>query len=314
MTTVRLHGTGTPESVQAAYDRLEGLMDAFEVVLTVNELREAERGDPGLAELSLYVAAHDEASLRAQAALDLGADALDALPEREDLPETDWVAHALEGLPAVRVGRMVVHGGHDRGVVRPGDIGLHIEAGLAFGTGHHGTTAACLDALQRLARRRRFTAMLDVGTGSGVLAIALARLLRRPVLATDIDPVATATARDNARLNGVGPLVGFVTAAGLDAPMFRQGWRFDLIVANILAGPLKRLAPQMARAVAPDACLVLSGILNRQAPGVEAVYRNCGMVVTGRLERGDWTTLMLTRRGTRPSRKPGRGRRRARAS
>src|SRR5690606_36419126 len=158
-----------------------------------------------------------------------------------ELPDIDWVAHTLEALNPVRAGRFLLHGAHDRGRARPGELGIEIEAGLAFGTGHHGTTAGCLELITDVVRRERLRNALDLGTGSAVLAIALAKLARIPVLATDIDPVATEVAAGNVRLNGVDDLVECVTATGFDHPVFADRGPFDLILATILTGPLIEL-------------------------------------------------------------------------
>ena len=221
---------------------------------------------------------------------------LDDDVERTDFGETDWVAETLRALSPVRAGRFLVHGSHDRDVPRPGDIALEIDAGLAFGTGHHGTTAGCLLALERVLRRGRPHRMMDVGTGSGVLAIATAKATRQRVLATDIDPVAVRVARENARLNGVGSLVRCATAAGFEAPAFDAFGRADLLLANILAGPLKRLAAPMRRHLAPGATVILSGLLPHQRAALVAHYRLQGLA----LQRADvlagWLTLTMVRK------------------
>ncbi len=159
------------------------------------------------------------------------------------LPDQDWIRLSQEGLPPVRAGRFFVYGAHDAGTVPKGVIAMKIEAGLAFGTGHHETTALCLAALSELARRRRYRKVLDLGCGTGLLAIGAAKLWKRPVLASDIDPVAVAVTRENARANGAGPLVRAVTADGLTHPILAGAAPYDLVIANILAGPLTRLAP-----------------------------------------------------------------------
>ena len=166
------------------------------------------------------------------------------LLESEALPDIDWVARSLEGLKPVRAGRFFVHGAHDRTLSHVGSIAIEIEAGLAFGTGHHGTTAGCLEMIDRVVRRERPRNALDLGAGSAVLAIAVAKLGRIPVLATDIDPVAIRVARQNVRLNGASAYVQAVTATGFHHPAFAANAPFDLIVANILARPLMQLAPE----------------------------------------------------------------------
>ena len=215
---------------------------------------------------------------------------------RERLPDEDWVARSLEGLSPVVTDRFVVHGAHDRARVSGGRIGIEIEAGRAFGTGHHGTTVGCLRAIERIVARGRISHALDLGTGTGVLAIAIARLGRIAVLATDIDPVAVEVAAHNARANGVGPRVRCVLANGPAHPHLNAKAPFPLVVANILAGPLVRMAGPIARTVTPDGGrLVLSGLLDRQARPVLAAYRARGMVPLRRESIGGWTTLTLAR-------------------
>ena len=212
---------------------------------------------------------------------------------RAELPDEDWVTRSLTALAPVRAGGFVVHGSHDRGVARAGETAVEIDAARAFGTGHHGTTAGCLVALDRLLKRRRPRHVLDLGTGSGVLAIALARRARRPVLATDIDPLAVRIARDNARLNGVGTLVRAETATGLAHSAIRSNAPYDLIVANILAGPLRAMAPAIARHLAPGGSVVLSGLLERQRAAVVAAYRAQGLRLERTVRREGWATLTL---------------------
>ena len=162
--------------------------------------------------------------------------------ETEVIYQTDWVEETLRQLSPVRAGRFVIHGSHDKQTIGFNDIGVEIDAGLAFGTGHHGTTAGCLEMLEKELKRRTFSNSLDLGTGSGVLAIALAKATKTKVLASDIDPVSTIVAKENARLNGVGNLVSCVTATGFNHPMITANKPYDLIIANILARPLQQLA------------------------------------------------------------------------
>ena len=245
-----------------------------------------------------FSAPPDEWAVRSLVGLAAGKEAANALVFSE-IAATDWVKTSLAGLAPVSVGRFLVHGRHDRARLKPNQIGIEIEAALAFGTGHHGTTRGCLEALDRIARcrdrsRRR---TLDVGTGSGVLAIAAARVLRARVLASDIDGLAVAVARHNAALNGVGRLVEVARADGVGAACFRRRGPFDLVFANILLGPLKRLAPPLQRLLAPDARLVLSGLVSAQAPAAVAVYRAHGLVLERKLVRENWVTLVLRRPG-----------------
>lgn len=214
------------------------------------------------------------------------------------IAKQDWVQNALSGLKPVRAGRILVHGAHDRAHKRPNDISVEIEAALAFGTGHHGTTLGCLRALDQILKRRRPRQILDVGTGTGVLAIAAARLLRQAVASGDIDPVAVDTARVNAQRNGAGAFVRPVLAAGLRHP--RLIGQYDLIFANILAKPLRLLAPAIAQAASFDAELVLSGLLSRDVPGVLAAYRAQNFFLAQRGDIDGWATLRLSRNGSCP--------------
>jgi ribosomal protein L11 methyltransferase len=236
----------------------------------------------------------DEAALRALVAAASDAATAQTLAF-ETLAPTDWVRKSLEGLKPVDAGRFVVHGSHDRSRVRANRIGIQIEAALAFGTGHHGTTRGCLLALDRILKGRRPRTILDVGTGSGVLAIAAARALRRPVLASDIDARAVTIARENARLNRAGTFIETLHRAGTGTRRFRQRAPFDLIFANILLEPLRVLATPMARLVAPNGQVVLSGLLLAQATPALASYRARGLVLSRRIRLEGWATLVLTR-------------------
>lgn len=218
-----------------------------------------------------------------------------AEPEIAPLPDEDWVARSLAGLPPVRAGRYLVHGSHDRHRRKSSDIAIEIEAGQAFGTGHHGTTAGVLRAIEAAGRRRRFRNALDLGTGSGVLAIGIARAFRIPVLATDIDPVAAVVAEENVRLNGVAGLVTVAAAPGFRHPVFADRARFDLLVANILAGPLIRMAPAIAARLAAGGTLILSGILPSQANAVIAAYVGQRLALARRSELDGWSTLVFGR-------------------
>jgi len=215
----------------------------------------------------------------------------------EPLPDQDWIRLSQEGLPPVRAGRFFVYGAHDAGAVPPGVIPMKIEAGLAFGTGHHETTALCLSVLSDIARQRAFRNVLDLGTGTGLLAIGAVKLWRRRVLASDIDPVAVEVTRDNARANGVAPMIRAVTADGLTHPVLAAGAPYDLIIANILAGPLTFLAPSIVKALAPGGMLVLSGLLHNQENMVLSFYHRLRFL--GRRRMGPWSALILEKPGAR---------------
>lgn len=214
----------------------------------------------------------------------------------DGLADQNWVARSLEGLPPVEAGRLVVAGAHAAAAVPPNKRLLLIEASLAFGSGHHATTLTCLLALDHLMKTmRRPRRALDVGTGSGVLALGAAALWRAPVVATDIDAVAVAAATANARANGLSRDVTAVTAIGVAHPSVRACAPYDLVMANILAGPLTALAPALTACLAPGGALILSGILSTQARGVFARYRAQGLILRRRFIRGEWTTLLLAR-------------------
>jgi ribosomal protein L11 methyltransferase len=215
----------------------------------------------------------------------------------ETIAAQDWVAASLAELKPVIAGRFTVHGAHDRAALAPNRIGVEIEAALAFGTGHHGTTRGCLLALDGLIRQQRPRRILDIGTGTGVLAIAAAKASRQPVLASDIDREAVRIARENARLNGCAGLVACVHAAGLSAARFRARAPFDLVFANILLAPLTRLARPMREVLAPGARVVLSGLLATQENAAIAAYRPHGLVLVRRIPLGEWVTLVLRKRG-----------------
>ena len=205
----------------------------------------------------------------------------------------DWVRASLEDLVPVPAGRFVVHGQHDRDRVAPNKLGIEIEAALAFGTGHHGTTRGCLLLLDHVLKAWRPRRVLDLGTGTGVLAIAAARALHEKVLASDIDPPSVQVARENARLNVAGHLVQAIRATGFSAPQFVAAAPFDLVLANILANPLRQLAAPMARHLAPSALVILSGLLTPQAPSVIAAYRARGLVPVRHLRIEGWSSLLL---------------------
>jgi ribosomal protein L11 methyltransferase len=303
-TSTRLMRLTADEATCArAATALEELLDPEHTALATSI------ADDAMPILEVYFeTAPDEAALRAAIAA-ATSNAVARAVTFEDVTAQDWVAASLAGLAPVRAGRIVVHGAHDRGRVPQNAIGIEIEDALAFGTGHHGTTRGCLLALAALAKRgigtkgrkrsrrgpSRGVRVLDLGTGTAVLAIAAAKLLRRPVLASDIDPVAVRVAQANAHANNVGGLINFVCAAGVAHRRFRAGARYDLIFANILLGPLKALARPASSLLAPGGRIVLSGLLPAHANAALSAYRAQGLRLERRLTLEGWTTLVLTR-------------------
>ena len=236
----------------------------------------------------------DEEGLRELVAAAAGDEAA-AMVEFGVTEKADWVANALAGLAPVRAGRVLVHGAHDRDKVGASDIGVEIEAGLAFGTGHHGTTRGCLMHFDRLLKRRRPRKVLDVGCGAGVLAIAAAKVLHRKVWLGDIDPVAVEVANANARLNGVGVIAQALVSRGVENRALRDGGRFDVVFANILAKPLRLLAPSLAGVTTPDGEAIVSGLLYADVPGVLAAWRAQGFYLRERIDLEGWASLRLSR-------------------
>ncbi len=244
-------------------------------------------------EASIYMMKADEDEVLPRVKACLESEPEGAAIQREVLPDVDWVAKSLEGLKPVRAGRFLVHGSHDRDKVRKGDIAIEIDAGQAFGTGHHGTTAGCLEVIEQVVRARHPRNALDLGTGSGVLAIAVRKLSHIPVLATDIDPVATRVAAENVRANGIASGIAMETAPGFHSTAFSRHGPFDLIIANILARPLMRMAPDLVRHLAPGGSVVLSGILASQRWKVLSAYNGVKLRHVRTIWRNGWATIHL---------------------
>ncbi|MBO6633263.1 50S ribosomal protein L11 methyltransferase [Parvibaculum sp.] len=211
----------------------------------------------------------------------------------DPVPDEDWVARSLEGLEPVRAGRFFVYGSHDAEKVPSGTIPLLVDAGQAFGTGHHETTAGCLEFISEMLRPGVPLNALDIGTGTGVLAIAIAKLARVNVLASDIDPVAVRVTKANARANGVAPFITALPAKGFGHPALAARAPYDLIVANILARPLVSLAPAFAKHLKPGGTLILSGTLRAQENMVAGAMRMQGLKLVSRKPKGDWVTLRM---------------------
>jgi ribosomal protein L11 methyltransferase len=292
MATARVILTIPALTLAAAEDLANRFESDFRIeplAVTINETDEARN----LWETVAYFATVEGAS-EAQQLLQLSSSVI------SELPYKDWVKHSLEGLAPVIAGRFFLHGSHDREVRRHGGIPLEIDAGTAFGTGHHGTTAGCLIALDSILKRRRPERILDLGCGTGVLAIAAARATKQKTLATDIDPEAVRVTRLNAHLNGVGRFVQGLTAPGLKHRRIAGGAPYDLIFANILARPLISLAQGLSSILAPEGNLILSGLTRDQVRWVQAAYRNRGLVSGHTLLLGNWATLVLADKRKRP--------------
>jgi ribosomal protein L11 methyltransferase len=219
----------------------------------------------------------------------------------EALPQADWVTLSQGKRGPVAAGRFLVHGSHDRGRVARGRFSIEIDAGQAFGTAHHASTRGCLLALDDTLKRWRPRKVVDIGTGSGILAIAAAKALRRSVTASDSDPLAVSIAAANARVNCVGTLVGAVTAAGFRHPRLRRR-KADLVLANLLERALYNLAPAFAQSVAPGGRAILSGLTETRARGIQARYLSLGFAMEKRFILDGWTTLVIVRRNTRVAR------------
>lgn len=297
MTTARVILTVPALSLEAAEDMADRYESDFRIeplAVTINETDEVKN----LWDTVAYFANGEDAE-EAQRLLQVPAGIISTLPD------TDWVKHSLEGLAPVVAGRFFLHGSHDRDHRRHGGVPFEIDAGTAFGTGHHGTTAGCLLALDAVLKQRRPAHILDLGCGTGVLAIAAALATKRKTLATDIDPEAVRVTELNAKLNCVAPLLNRLAVPGLKHARIAHGAPYDLIFANILARPLISLAHGLRAILAPGGTLILSGLTRDQIRWVSAAYRNRSLVCSRTLLLGNWATLVFTNpaKQNRPERK-----------
>lgn len=276
-------------SLRAAAGDAHKLADALEA----EAVSAFEDADPGTMTVEAFFATRPDAAaieaIAARAGVKLRVQRI------EPLPETDWVAKALEGRPPIRAGRFFVCAPEDRARAPGGSYPLVIAATQGFGTGSHPSTRGCLLAIDALAKRHRFARTLDLGCGAGVLAMAMARAWRKPVLGVDIDADSVSCARENARANSLGGLTRFAHGNGVGHPVVRAAAPFDLIAANILAGPLARMARDIGRMVSRDGVLILSGLLAEQEAYVRAAYRAQGLTLRRRILLDGWATLMLGR-------------------
>jgi ribosomal protein L11 methyltransferase len=289
--TVTATLTADEQSAQRIADRFAEAFFADEPAVTLVD------AGHGQWQVTFYFRAPvDQAAVRDLLAEAVGAGIADAL-RFDCVAAKDWVAESLLGLKPVAAGRFVIHGAHDRNRTR-GQIGVEIEAAQAFGTGHHGSTRGCLLALDQLCKLVKARRILDLGTGSGVLAIAAAKSLRGCVLASDIDGHAVRIARDNARLNGSAGFVRVCRASGIATAAIRAGAPFDLVFANILLTPLQKLAAPLTRIVAPRGRIILSGLLHAQANAARSAYPH--FALERRIAVDGWSTLVLRRSAALP--------------
>ena len=236
--------------------------------------------------------AHEPELLTALALADAAAGA-QSTERRRPTPADGWLARTYAAFPEQPVGRrFTIRGTHLTGAPLPGRIPVVLDAATAFGSGEHGSTRGCLRALERVAHRRP-RRILDIGTGTGILAMAAVKLLRRRVRATDIEPWSVRAARENVRRNGLSPAIGVRLADGWSAPWVLAGAPYDLVFANILARPLCAMAGRLARQLAPNGRAILSGLLRRQVRWVLNAHRRHGLVLEATLHEGDWATLVL---------------------
>ncbi len=289
MSEIRLYVTVTEKVANDILELMTNFFGEEDYAIATTEVD--EKND--VWEASIYLMAEEEAEVHERLREMLAADFSSLEIAREVIPDIDWIAKSLEGLTPVRAGRFLVHGSHDRDKVQVNDLAIEIDAGQAFGTGHHGTTAGCLEMIADVTRAERPRNALDLGTGSGVLAIAVRRLMPIPVLATDIDPIAVRVAKENARRNGIATGIEFRVAPGFHSTAFGQYGPFDLIIANILARPLMKMAPQLVANLSSGGSVILSGILASQRWKVIAAYNGAGLKHVRTIWRNGWVTIHL---------------------
>ena len=291
MSEIRLYVTTTEIKAGEILDLMSDYFGEEDVAIATTEVDEKR----DIWEASVCLMAEQEEEFRERIGTLLAPAFPGLVIDKEIVPDVDWIAKSLEGLKPVRAGRFIVHGAHDRDKVRANDLAIEIEAGQAFGTGHHGTTAGCLEMIEDVLRARTVRNALDLGTGSGVLAIAVRKLKNIPVLATDIDPIATRVAAENVRTNGIANGIVTKTAPGFHSTAFSEYGPFDLIIANILARPLIRMAPKLVDNLAAGGTVILSGILASQRWKVLSAYNGQKMRHVRTIWRNGWVTIHLDR-------------------
>ncbi len=286
---------------KAITELLGEVLDPTETAVSAFEIDDETENSPWFVEV-FFASDPDEDVIRELIAPIVGDDLATAV--FTSVEAKDWVKSSLDGLKPVRAGRFLVHGSHDRDAVQINDVAIEIEAGLAFGTGHHGTTAGCLLQIDAELKRGRPARVLDIGTGTGVLALAVAKRLKQRVVAGDIDAIAVEVTRDNAVLNRAPGLLDLYVGAGVRHAKANRAGHFDLVIANILARPLMRLSRDVAHVLKPSGALILSGLLLKDVAGVLAAYRMQGWTLNRQAAREGWATLVLKRNGaaSRPRR------------
>lgn len=270
----------------SAKDQALTIMDLFDEALSASGFENTDTGE-------WFGEVHFETEEEAHVGATLAKEAFGVDVTVAPLPDINWVEKSLENLPAVEAGRFLIYGSHVDTVARPGQIPLRIDAGQAFGTGHHGTTRGCLIALSDLVKSRAPARVLDLGCGTAVLGAGLAKLVPASILATDIDPVAVAVAKAVARDNGVRNRMSFAVGPGFQAPEISASAPFDLVIANILARPLITLAPAMRANLMPGGTVILSGLLIEQETRVLSAYLTQGFRFERRIHLDEWSTLVL---------------------
>ncbi len=276
-------------------EAVEAFLDTLDDELSVSAFEDARRPDlwtitvihRGEPDREALLARLAPVAEPLQIALDLDVSAI---------PSTDWLYRTAQNFPPQRIGRFWIHGSHVNEPPPDGAVPIRLDAGQAFGSGEHDSTRGCLLALDRLASRRRLKRVLDLGCGAGILAIAAAKCGAARVLAADNDPIAVEVAQGNVAQNGVGARVRCMLSDGYDSAILRRAGPFDLILANILAEPLRWMARQTARNLAPSGVTVLSGLLDRQADAVVAAHRAWGLRLRETIGNGPWVTLVLGHR------------------
>ncbi|GAA4662811.1 50S ribosomal protein L11 methyltransferase [Bartonella pachyuromydis] len=284
---IRLYYNASKNEAEQFYTVMETTFDEEGYPLALAEIDEKN----AIYELSLYVDEKNQERIAQRFAQILSIDPRNI--NREVLPDIDWVKQSLEGLTPVRAGPFFVHGSHNRNEIPQSVFPIEIEANQAFGTGHHGTTAGCLEMIAKVMKQENPQNALDLGTGSGVLAIGIAMLKPISVLASDIDPIAIKVAQHNIELNGVKECITAVTATGFSHEKIASRAPFDLIIANILANPLIELAQEMTQALRKGGSLILSGILEEQHSHVLEAYLKHGLKHIETYHRQGWVTIHL---------------------